>query len=328
MTDFIVVLTTTDREDLARRIADEAVQRQLAACVQIVGPLTSVYRWKGAVESAKEYRCEFKTTSDHFPALREMISDLHSYDVPEIVSLPISDCSSDYGSWLKEQLTGADSMHQPNEATSEPNQINASLLSIQVGMPQTYTDAGGEWTTGFFKMPIKSAPVRQTGLEGDGQADLQHHGGIDKAVLAYASSHYPDWESELSQQLPFGAFGENLTITEIDEANVCIGDQWKIGDAIFEVSQPRQPCWKLSRRWQNKLLPKLVIKSGRSGWYFRVLQCGSVQAGNTVELTKRPNPKWTIAKANEAFYGTDADNKKLLSDVQELSASWKQELIP
>jgi periplasmic divalent cation tolerance protein len=103
-TDYLVVMTTTDDESLAKRIAEQSVERRVAACVQIVGPLTSVYRWKGKVETATEYRCEMKTTSAHFEAVRDIIRELHSYDTPEIISIPIVDISADYGLWLEEQL--------------------------------------------------------------------------------------------------------------------------------------------------------------------------------------------------------------------------------
>ena len=145
------------------------------------------------------------------------------------------------------------------------------LVSIQVGLPRTHepTDAAERpWTTGFYKDPV-SGPVfvKRTNIEGDGQADLRVHGGIDKAVLAYAAEHYAAWREELDQpHLPFGAFGENLTIADLTERDVCIGDIWQVGDVLLEVSQPRQPCWKLARRWHIKTLPKLVVQSGRSGW--------------------------------------------------------------
>lgn len=100
----LLAITTTDKESLAVELASEAVQRELAACVQIVGPIKSVYRWKGEIESSAEFRCEMKTSSDHFPMLRAMIEELHSYDVPEIVTLPIEDVSDAYRVWLVDQL--------------------------------------------------------------------------------------------------------------------------------------------------------------------------------------------------------------------------------
>src|SRR5690606_18685860 len=105
------------------------------------------------------------------------------------------------------------------------------------------------WTTGFFKEPtLGPVWLGRTNLEGDGQADLVHHGGPDKAVLAYSADHYAAWREVLNNPaLPFGAFGENFTIEGLKEADVCIGDTWKVGDeATIQLSQPRQPCWKLA----------------------------------------------------------------------------------
>lgn len=202
-----------------------------------------------------------------------------------------------------------------------------TLVSVQVGKPQTHADEDGEWTTGFFKQQV-ARPTRAdaSGLEGDGQADTKHHGGIDKAVLAYAADHYPAWTEQLERELPFGGFGENLTLAGIDEKTVCIGDQWQIGDVVFEVSQPRQPCWKLGRRWSDNRLPKLVLQSGRSGWYLRVVCDGNVEAGQIATLRSRSNPDWSVSRANEVFYGTDAEQKKLLANLKELAASWKESL--
>jgi MOSC domain-containing protein YiiM len=133
---------------------------------------------------------------------------------------------------------------------------SAVLYSVQIGTPKNYgfedaVDAHDKpWTTGFFKAPIEDPVfVGTTNLVGDGQADLKNHGGIDKAVLAYSADHYPKWRDELRMpDMPCGAFGENLTIVGLSEESVHIGDIFRIGTATFEVSQPRQPCWKLARR--------------------------------------------------------------------------------
>jgi MOSC domain-containing protein YiiM len=129
------------------------------------------------------------------------------------------------------------------------------LLSIQVGLPKAVggSDPASEWTTGFFKEPV-SGPiwVGTTNLAGDGQGDLRVHGGADKAINLYPFEHYAYWLNELEiQKLSKGAFGENLTTTGAVEADVCIGDIFEIGGAtggLVQISQPRQPCWKLSRR--------------------------------------------------------------------------------
>jgi MOSC domain-containing protein YiiM len=212
----------------------------------------------------------------------------------------------------------------------------AILDSVQIGAPKNYGFGDAvdphdkPWTTGFFKTPI-AGPVFAgiTNLEGDGQADLKNHGGIDKAVLAYSADHYPKWRHELQMPgMPSGAFGENLTIAGLTEESVHIGDIFRIGTATFEVSQPRQPCWKLARRWRMHELTGLVVRNGRTGWYLRVLEQGWIEAEMPVVLTERPNPSWPIARANEILHHrkTDLPLTLELANVPRLVDSWVEEL--
>jgi MOSC domain-containing protein YiiM len=217
-----------------------------------------------------------------------------------------------------------------------PRVPTAFLHSVQIGSPKSYgfEDAADPhdkpWTTGFFKSPIEGPVfVGTTNLAGDGQADLKNHGGIDKAVLAYSADHYPKWRDELSMpDMPCGAFGENLTIAGLSEELVCIGDIFRIGAVIFEVSQPRQPCWKLARRWRMHELVALVVRNGRTGWYLRVLEQGCVEAQMPVALVERPNPAWSIARANDILHHhqTDLPRTLELADVPRLADSWVEEL--
>lgn len=210
------------------------------------------------------------------------------------------------------------------------------IHSIQVGMPKSlgFEDAADThdkpWTTGFFKIPIEVPVfVGTTNLVGDGQADLKNHGGVDKAVLAYSADHYPNWRDELSMpDMPCGAFGENLTISGLCEASVCIGDIFRVGPVTFEVSQPRQPCWKLARRWRMHELLGMVVRNGRSGWYLRVLEEGWIEAKMPVVLIERPNQSWSIARANEILHHRRADLALTLdlADVPGLADSWVEEL--
>ncbi len=213
---------------------------------------------------------------------------------------------------------------------------NPTLLSIQVGTPRSFGTPGAAepmdrpWTTGFYKESVAGpVPVGVTSLEGDGQADLVNHGGPDKAVLAYSADHYPAWRSELGKpDLPFGAFGENFTVTRQTEADVCIGDRWVLGEVRLEVSQPRLPCWKLARRWRIEDLALRVDRTGRSGWYLRVLTEGQVAAGQVWKLEARPCPDWTVARASHLWLhdkGNLAD-ATLLAAIPGLAASWKEML--
>jgi MOSC domain-containing protein YiiM len=130
----------------------------------------------------------------------------------------------------------------------------AKVISVQVGQPKTVGNDGSSdpmdqvWTTGFFKEPTSRLLwLSKTNLDGDGQADLENHGGPEKAVNVYPIEHYSYWADALSLDLPRGSFGENFTIEGILESNACIGDIFEIGESLVQVSQPRQPCWKLAR---------------------------------------------------------------------------------
>ena len=212
-------------------------------------------------------------------------------------------------------------MHQQEE-------LSGQVVQVLLGLPGVHSHPDGEWTTAFYKQATNNpVEVHETGIVGDGVADREHHGGPDKAVLAYAEGNYPTWEQELGQPFALGGFGENLTIQGIDETSVCIGDHWRVGTVLFEVSQPRQPCWKLGRRWDNPQLPKLVIKNGRSGWYLRVLENGTLRKGDRAVRELRQHHEWTIQRANRVFYGKDPDERRRLGNVKALAEAWTSRLL-
>jgi MOSC domain-containing protein YiiM len=211
-----------------------------------------------------------------------------------------------------------------------------TLVSIQVGMPQQLGNEDASdpmdrpWSTGFFKKPVEG-PVwlGRTQLDGDGQADLKHHGGPEKAVLAYAEGHYPTWRNELSfPDLPYGAFGENFTVTGFTEESVCIGDTYTIGEVIVQISQPRVPCWKISRRWRIEGLEARVKQTGRTGWYLRVLKEGDVDANQNLILLDRPFPEWSIARTNDIIHRRDTDPDAIaqLASCELLASNWRENL--
>lgn len=210
------------------------------------------------------------------------------------------------------------------------------LLSIQVSLPKTYGVPGADdwmdqpWQTGFYKERVDGPRwLAQTNLAGDGQADLVNHGGPDKAVLAYASEHYQGWRERLQKpDLPYGAFGENFTVDGLNEDTVSIGDVYRLGGAVVQVSQPRQPCWKLARRWRIKALTALVEQTGRTGWYLRVLEEGEVEPGQELTLLERPHPDWTVTRATRTMRTRTKDRLAAgqLSLIEELAMSWREHL--
>lgn len=210
------------------------------------------------------------------------------------------------------------------------------ISSIQVGQVITEGDPDQrdvrfrQWTTGFYKCPV-GGPVKLTvdGLVGDSVADTRFHGGPDKAVLCYASAHYEHWRTE-HPDLDFaaGGFGENLTVNEATESEVCIGDVYAVGEGCVQVSQPRQPCWKISRRWGVKTLTKEVAATGRTGWYLRVIQAGLIHPNDSLQLLRRPHPDWSVARANDVLFGREKAKavRNELIEIAELSPDWKSSL--
>lgn len=214
----------------------------------------------------------------------------------------------------------------------------ARLLSIQIGQPQRYEPVEGElskkgWTTAFFKTPVAGPiAVGPRGLEGDQVAETRVHGGKDKAVCVYSADRFGHWREDLGlseEEFGTAAFGENFTVTGLDESNACLGDRWRIGTAVFEVSQPRQPCWKLARRWKTKDLTLRVQETGYSGWYLRVVEEGVVTQDDSITVAANPLPEWTIARANEVMYDLEDDAVATaeLAAVEPLAGSWKRQLL-
>src|SRR5258708_34283716 len=167
-----------------------------------------------------------------------------------------------------------------------------NIPSVNVGLPRNVEWRGQVVQTSIFKEPVTgSVKVRRLNIDGDQQSDLTVHGGAEKAVYVYPSEHYEFWRQELPKfDLSWGAFGENLTSTGLDEDNVHIGDPFRIGTAEFVVTQPRMPCYKLGIRFGRPDMIKRFLKSGRTGFYLAVTQEGDVTAGDAVSvLGKHPD---------------------------------------
>jgi MOSC domain-containing protein YiiM len=210
------------------------------------------------------------------------------------------------------------------------------LLSIQVGLPQTCARqieigaATNVWVTAFAKRPVNGPVwVGKNNIDGDGQGSAETHGGVEKACCVYPWEHYSYWQERLDlPKITYGAFAENFTTHGLLETEVCIGDTFACGRAVMQVSQPRPPCWRLSRWWGIKDFVARMEHTGRTGWYLRVLQEGMVEAGEQIKLVERNAPEWTVAMAHELMYATEADVKRIkaLMACPLLSQSWRDAL--
>jgi len=185
------------------------------------------------------------------------------------------------------------------------------------------------WRTAIFKQPV-SHPVwfGALGPAGDDHADPARHGGEEKAVLVYSQSTYDALRAEGFSGAQAGAFGENLLVAGFDEAGVCIGDRMEIGSAELRVAQPRQPAWKIARRWHDTRLPKRLAAEGRTGWYCRVIRPGEITAGSAVALLERPHPELSVLHAVEVLYARprDPDAAAALASCPWLASSWRAKL--
>ena len=183
-------------------------------------------------------------------------------------------------------------------------------------------------STGIWKNPIAGpVRVRSLNLDGDRQSDLSVHGGPDKAVYAYPSEHYAFWREQLPDaELPWGAFGENLTTAGLLEDRLCIGDRLRCGSAELVVKQPRLPCYKLGIRFGRADMLKRFQQSGRTGFYFAVVVEGHLQAGDAIELTAAAPERITVRDVVRAFTG-ESDDPRLLATLAELPAlpeGWRE----
>jgi MOSC domain-containing protein YiiM len=204
----------------------------------------------------------------------------------------------------------------------------ARVVSLQVGRPADLPSPAGTILSAIVKQPAEGpVTLRALDFDGDEQADLSVHGGPDKAACCYPTEHIPKWEEWLGVPVPYGAFGENLSLSGILEEDVYIGDVFEIGGATVQVSQPRGPCFKLAARHRRKEMPAIMARAGISGWYFRVLTEGAVQAGDELRLTERVSDI-SVAEVMRVTY-RDRDDPDALIDVlavPELAAQWREGL--
>jgi MOSC domain-containing protein YiiM len=205
------------------------------------------------------------------------------------------------------------------------------LLSLNVGLPRQVRFQGELVTTGIFKEPVQGrVRLRKLNLEGDKQADLKVHGGVDKAVYAYAGEHYDYWRQELpDMSLPWGVFGENFTTEGMFEESVSIGDQFKVGTANLIATQPRMPCYKLGVKFGRMDMIKRFLASGLTGVYFKVMKEGELEQGDEIELIKKDENSITV-KDIVRLYTIDKDDIQTIKRVikiKDLPNGWRYHFI-
>jgi MOSC domain-containing protein YiiM len=204
----------------------------------------------------------------------------------------------------------------------------SEILSLNVSLPREVRDGDRTLRTGIFKEPVTGRRVLQrTNLEGDGQADLENHGGRSKAACVYSHDHYAYWERELGLgPLPFGQFGENLSVRGLTEDAVHIGDIFRVGNAKVEVSQPRVPCFKLGIRMGSPGFPKLFLASLRTGFYLRVLEEGELGAGDALERLEVGPERIAVREACRLLHFDRGDHEAIrrVLSVPALSPEWRR----
>lgn len=197
------------------------------------------------------------------------------------------------------------------------------IRQLRIGSLKTLADT--DTLTGIYKQEVDSAYLNTNGLSDDHQGDKRHHGGPGKALHHFASDHY----SGLRRALPEpasghcqpGAFGENLVTEGFTETDVCAGDIFTLGEAIIQVSQPRQPCWRLNQRFGIPDMSQRLQSSLRTGWYYRVLQPGQISQGDTLILDQRPNPAWSLSRLLSLLYDSTLERAALeeMAELEQLS---------
>lgn len=207
------------------------------------------------------------------------------------------------------------------------------LVSVNVGKPAELGQRHGQTVlSGIRKAPIsgREVEVQQVNIVGDGQADLVHHGGVDKAIFAYPQPHLKQWSDELDLLESFrpGRIGDNLTIGNLTEKDVCIGDIWQWGEVELQISQPRIPCYKLAMAVGNPFIVKRWYQTGQCGWYIRVLATGTTSIDTPLTIKVRDAAGITVHEtALVLFQDATEARRREIADHPALSIAWRNALI-
>ena len=202
----------------------------------------------------------------------------------------------------------------------------AIVKALLIGEVKNYGSQGATdklntpWSSAIFKVAQNGEIfANELGFMGDNVADTKHHGGPEKAIFANSFANYAEWESFLGlKNMAYGAMGENLCIDGLDESSVCVGDIHKIGSLVLQVSQPRKPCFKLSKRWGNENMATHIFETGLTGWYYRVITPGSCKAGDVIEVIENGPVHMSILEINRLFYAP-SENLELLEKFNTLT---------
>jgi MOSC domain-containing protein YiiM len=198
------------------------------------------------------------------------------------------------------------------------------VLSVSVGRPRHFDYHGRPAQSAIWKAPVSGrVAARGVNLDGDDQADRQAHGGPDKALYAYAIEDARWWEGELGRALETAELGENLTTEGVDVNGALVGERWAIGTAVFEISEPRIPCWRLGVRMNDPGFVRVFTEAQRPGAYMRIVREGNVGSGNAIEIVSRPDHDLSVRDVFR-IYTRDRGECGRLLEVPQMSAAWQR----
>jgi MOSC domain-containing protein YiiM len=200
----------------------------------------------------------------------------------------------------------------------------ARVLSVSVGRPREFEYRGRPARSAIWKAPVAGrVAARGVNLEGDDQADRQAHGGPDKAVYAYAVEDARWWSAQIGRPLVTAELGENLTTEGVEVNGALVGERWAIGSAVFEISEPRVPCWRLGVRMNDPGFVRVFTEALRPGAYMRIVREGDVGAGDPIEIVSRPGHGLTVRDVFRIYTRDRGESGRLL-DVPQISEAWKR----
>ena len=207
--------------------------------------------------------------------------------------------------------------------------MRTTIDALLTGTVRGFTPEGD--TSAIAKQPVDGPHrIGFLGIEGDEQADLANHGGRDKAIHHYPRDHYPGWQGllgDLPRLAAPGAFGENISTSGWNETDVCLGDRFRLGTALVEIAQGRQPCWKQSHHLSTNGVVKAMVATARTGWYYRVIEEGEVAAGDAIALVERPLPDWSVWRMFRLLIGGGHRGEQAalhdLSTIALLADGWR-----